>query len=100
MSQNGPLGSAAQPLMMYGGAFHPAISGETFVSTNPADGSVIAHIPFGGEEDARRAVDAAAAAFPAWSGLTAAARAKHLHRVADVLEAQRNEIARLITQEE
>src|SRR5690606_7387116 len=63
-------------------------------------GSVIAHIPFGGEEDARRAVDAAAAAFPAWSGLTAAARAKHLHRVADVLEAQRNEIALLITQEE
>jgi len=100
MSQNGSNGSVAEPLMMYGGAFHPAIGGETFVSTNPADGSIVARIPFGGEEDARRAVDAAVEAFPSWSGLTAAARAKHLHRVADLLEEQRNEIALLITQEE
>ncbi len=100
MTQTGANDSVAEPLMMYAGAFHPAIGGETFTSTNPADGSVVARIPFGGAEDAKRAVDAAVEAFPAWSALTAAARARHLHRVADVLESRRDEIARLITREE
>lgn len=100
MSQIGKNGNIDEPLMMYGGAFHPAIGGETFISTNPANGSVVARIPFGDAEDARRAVDAAVEAFPSWSGLTAAARASHLHRVADILEMQSTDIADLITREE
>ena len=89
-----------QPLMMYAGGYHAAMTGETFVSTNPVDCSEVAHIPLGGEQDARAAVDAAVAAFPSWSGLSAAARARHLHRVADILEARRGEVALLVTREE
>jgi len=89
-----------EPLMMYGGAFRPAIGGETFVSTNPVDCSPLAWIPLGDERDARAAVDAAAAAFPGWSRLSAATRARHLHRVADIMEARRNELALLVTREE
>jgi succinate-semialdehyde dehydrogenase/glutarate-semialdehyde dehydrogenase len=89
-----------EPLMMYAGAFHPAIGGETFASTNPVDASVISHVPLGDERDARRAVDAAVDAFPRWSRLSAAERARHLHRVADILQARRNDIALLVTREE
>lgn len=89
-----------EPLMMYGGAFQPAIGGQTFVSTNPVDCSPLARIPLGDERDARAAVDAAAAAFPGWSRLSAATRARHLHRVADIMEARRNELALLVTREE
>ncbi|MCO5073073.1 MAG: NAD-dependent succinate-semialdehyde dehydrogenase [Rhizobiaceae bacterium] len=97
MTQESPTPLGA---MYINGRFEPAQSGETFVSTNPINGEPVAVIPFGDERDARRAVDAAAAAFPAWSRLSAAARAKHIHRVADALERRRDEIALLITMEE
>ena len=34
--------------------------------TNPANGEVIGSVPDGGREDAARAIDAVAKAFPAW----------------------------------
>ena len=90
----------SEPLMMYAGGYHKAVSGETYLSTNPVDTSPLANIPLGDERDAKLAVDAAAAAFPAWSNLSAAARARYLHRVADLLEQRRNDIALLVTREE
>jgi succinate-semialdehyde dehydrogenase/glutarate-semialdehyde dehydrogenase len=86
--------------MMYGGGWHEALDGATFDSLNPATGEVIAAVPLGGGADARAAVDAAHAAFPAWSRRTAADRAILIHRVADRLEARREEIAAAITREE
>ncbi|MDI6029365.1 NAD-dependent succinate-semialdehyde dehydrogenase [Corticibacterium sp. UT-5YL-CI-8] len=86
--------------MYIDGRFVPAQSGETFESVNPVNGELVALIPFGDERDARSAVDAAAAAFPTWSRLSAAARAKYIHRVADVLERRRGEIASVVTTEE
>jgi succinate-semialdehyde dehydrogenase/glutarate-semialdehyde dehydrogenase len=86
--------------MMYGGGWHAALDGATFESLNPATGEVIAQVPLGGAADARAAVDAAHAAFPAWSRRTAADRALLIHRVADRLEARREEIAAAITREE
>jgi succinate-semialdehyde dehydrogenase/glutarate-semialdehyde dehydrogenase len=64
------------------------------------NGSPVAEIPLGDERDARAAVDAATAAFPGWSGSSAAVRARHLHRVADILETHRDEMALLVTREE
>lgn len=90
MTQSLSEQTVLRPLMMYGGAFHPAVGGEVFESANPVDSSPLAEIPFGDERDATLAVDAAAAALPSWSRLTAAERARHLHRVADILEARRN----------
>jgi succinate-semialdehyde dehydrogenase / glutarate-semialdehyde dehydrogenase len=104
MSMSETVGGRAvvesEPLMMYAGAFHAAVGGGSFESTNPVDSTLLAKIPLGDERDAKLAIDAAAEAFPRWSRLSAAERARHLHRVADLLEAHRAEVALLITCEE
>ncbi len=86
--------------MLINGRLVPALSGETSISINPADGIPLAAIPYGDDRDAKLAVDAAAAAFPAWASLSAAVRAKYLHRVADILEHRRDEVALVVTNEE
>ena len=40
--------------------------GRTLAVINPADESVVAEVAYGGREDAERAIEAAARAFPAW----------------------------------
>jgi hypothetical protein len=60
---------------------------------------VFATIPAGVGADIDRAVAAAKAAFPAWSEAQAPERAKLLRRVAEELEARRDEIADVITHE-
>ena len=86
--------------MMYGGAWHDARDGGVFTSACPADATPLGTAPAGGAADATAAVDAAHGAFPAWSGLSAAARAVHLRRLVDALDARRDALARLITREE
>ena len=51
---------------------------ETFVSENPATGEPLGTFPRGTHADVERAVDAAAAAFPAWRSLSYVERAEHL----------------------
>ena len=60
---------------------------------------VFATIPAGEPADIDRAVAAAKAAFPAWSEQPAPERGKLLLRVAEALEARRDEIADIITHE-
>jgi acyl-CoA reductase-like NAD-dependent aldehyde dehydrogenase len=60
---------------------------------------LFATIPAGEPADIDRAVAAAKAAFPAWSGEPAPERGKLLRRVAEELEARRDEIADVITHE-
>jgi succinate-semialdehyde dehydrogenase/glutarate-semialdehyde dehydrogenase len=86
--------------MLIDGRLQGAFGGETYPSYNPATGHAMAMIPLGDGRDARLAVDAAVKAFPAWSALTAAVRAGHLHRIADLIEARRADLALTITQEE
>jgi succinate-semialdehyde dehydrogenase/glutarate-semialdehyde dehydrogenase len=67
---------------------------------NPASGDVVGRVPQLGATEARRAVEAAAAAFPAWSRRTAKDRAgiiKAWHRL--ILE-NRERLATLITLEQ
>ena len=49
-----------------GGQWVDAASGETLAVENPADGTVVAHVPASGQADVDRAVDAAEAAFETW----------------------------------
>lgn len=56
----------------------------------PASGEVYAEVADGSEHDALLAVQAAEAAFPAWSGLTTSERSRWLERLADALEQQRD----------
>ena len=55
---------------------------------DPASGQVFAQCPDADASDVDAAVQAAQAAFPAWSGLAASERARYLHKLADALEAR------------
>lgn len=82
------------------GEWVPAASGASFEVTNPATGEIIGTAPNGGAADARRAIDAASAAFPAWRGKTAAERANLLRRLHDLILAHQDELALLLTREQ
>ncbi|MEM6987735.1 MAG: aldehyde dehydrogenase family protein, partial [Pseudomonadota bacterium] len=67
-------------------------SGESlFDDINPSDGSVWAQVPDATAATARAAIDAAHAAFPAWSALTFVERANLLLKAADIWERRRND---------
>lgn len=70
--------------MYIGGDWVPAA--RTFEDLNPSDNSVWTRIPDGSRQDVRRAIEAARAAFPAWSNLPFHERAHCLLRIADVWE--------------
>lgn len=65
--------------------------------TNPATGEVIGTVPSAGREEAERAIDAASAAFPGWSHLTASSRGDLLMKVYNLIIEHREELARLMT---
>ncbi len=83
--------------MLIDGRWVEAESGETFATLNPATGETLAQIPAGDRADVERAVRAARRAFEsgAWPDMTASERGKLLWRLADLLEANADEFARL-----
>jgi betaine-aldehyde dehydrogenase len=84
--------------MLYiNGKWMPSVSGATREIINPFDGTVIATVPEGNREDARAAIQAARAAFDqgGWPQQPAAERARLLFRLADLIERDREELARL-----
>lgn len=64
-----------------------ADSGETRPVTNPATGEVIGTIPFMGEAETRRAIDAAEVAMKAWKLKTGKERSIILRRWFDLMMA-------------
>jgi len=78
-----------------GGKWVDAASGETLAVENPADGTVVAHVPSSGQLDVDRAVDAAETAFETWSLTTPQARSLALLKIADILDANADELGRL-----
>ena len=70
--------------------------GEVF---DPATGAVSAHVPLASASDVRSAVDAAAAAFPAWAETTPLNRARVMFRFKELLERHATDLARIITSE-
>jgi aldehyde dehydrogenase (NAD+) len=81
------------------GAWASAAGGARFPVMNPSTGEVFREVADASRADARAAIDAAAAAFPAWSGMNHAQRARILHRAGDVLEARAKEIQQVLVQE-
>lgn len=75
-------------------------SGRTFDAENPATGETLATVPEGTREDARRAVEAANRAKPAIAGMPVWERSKLLLRLADAIDARREELARVLTQDQ
>ena len=70
-------------------------SAETFEDHSPLDWSLLAEISRGDAETAELAVGAAVDAFPAWAALGATGRAVHLKRLADLIDANVERIARV-----
>jgi succinate-semialdehyde dehydrogenase/glutarate-semialdehyde dehydrogenase len=68
--------------------------------TNPATGETIAHVPRLGRAEAAEAIAAAAAAMPAWAALTAKARSVVLRRWFDLMMANQEDLARIMTAEQ
>ncbi len=75
-------------------------SAKTFPVTDPATGAEVAAVPDLGAEDAARAIDAAARALPAWSAKTAKERAAILKRWFDLVTAETESLAQLMTTEQ
>ncbi len=85
--------------MYIGGSWTAAASGATFENRNPADGQLWGTVADASRADARRAIEAARDAFPAWSRLAPAARALYLLKVADILERRQKELAAIRVEE-
>ena len=75
-------------------------SPKTFPVLDPATGAEVAAVPDLGAEDATRAIGAAAKAFPAWSAKTAKERAAILKRWFDLVTAETESLAQLMTTEQ
>ena len=84
-----------QDRLFIGGEFVDALDGATFEVFNPHDGSKLADVAEAKHADVDRAVEAARAAFPGWSATPAADRGRVLLRLADAIEANAEELARL-----
>jgi acyl-CoA reductase-like NAD-dependent aldehyde dehydrogenase len=72
----------------------------SFDVINPSTHDLAGKAPLATSADLDQAVAAAAAAFPAWSGLSDAERQDYCHRVADKLEQHHEELARILTSEQ
>ncbi|MDH1300205.1 aldehyde dehydrogenase family protein [Achromobacter sp. GD03932] len=79
------------------GRFVDAAAGGTIDVINPHDATLITAIAAAEAEDVDRAVAAAQRAFPAWSRMAAAERGRLLLKLADLIEANAEELAQLET---
>lgn len=82
------------------GQWKTAVSGKVLDVVNPATLQPIATVPDGGRQDALDAVEAAAKALQGWSAASAYERAEVLRRFYELMMARREELARILTEEQ
>jgi aminomuconate-semialdehyde/2-hydroxymuconate-6-semialdehyde dehydrogenase len=75
------------------GELVPAGAGRYLEDLEPATGRLLARVPDSDEADVARAVAAGQAAFAEWSRTPAAERSRVLVRIADLVDARRDELA-------
>ena len=75
---------------------HP---GRSFDDMNPSDGSVWARVPDAGLSEARAAIDAAQAAFPAWAGLMFQQRSHYMIKIAEIIERRKMDLVEALKYE-
>jgi len=83
--------------LFIGGDFVDSVEGARIPVTNPHDNSILAEVSEARPADIDRAVEAARKAFPAWSRMGAAERGRLLAKLADAIEADSENLARLET---
>ena len=82
------------------GEWVDADSRKRFDVDNPADGGVLGSVPDMGAAETKRAIDAANAALPAWRALPAKERSKLLRKWYDLILANAEDLAVLLTAEQ
>ena len=82
------------------GQWVDADSGATMAVSNPATGATLGTVPLAGAAETRRAIEAAARAFPAWAKLLAKERAAILRRWNDLILANQNDLGVIMTAEQ
>jgi acyl-CoA reductase-like NAD-dependent aldehyde dehydrogenase len=85
--------------MLIGGEWIAAQAGGVWPLVDPATEAVIAEVCYGGAADAESALNAAAAAFPAWARKTVYERGALLEKAADLITARVEPYARRTTEE-
>jgi aldehyde dehydrogenase (NAD+) len=85
--------------MYIDGEWVDALDGAVYDDFNPYTGEVFAQVPAGKRADAKRAVDAAAAAFPAWSHTLPAERQALFLKAADILEKKQMDVVHILAEE-
>ncbi len=85
--------------MYIGGEWVSASSKETFEDYNPFTGEVYAQVARGKRIDATRAVEAAAAAFPAWAATPPGDRRKLFNKAAEIMESRQKDLAQILMEE-
>ena len=98
-TRSAPADNVKRAQMLIDGAWTDGASGKTIDIENPGNRRIIASIPRGGAEDVNRAVEAATKAFPAWSKVAPRDRGRILQKIADVMEARAEELARIVAEE-
>jgi len=81
------------------GAWVEADSKKRFDVDNPADGSIVGSVPDMSTAETKRAIAAAEAALPAWRALTAKERSKVLRKWYDLILANADDLALILTTE-
>ncbi|MYK98580.1 MAG: aldehyde dehydrogenase family protein, partial [Gemmatimonadetes bacterium] len=82
---------------LIGGSSVPSAGGDTFKNATPIDHTVLCNVSSGGPEEVDAAARAAKEAFVDWRETAGSERKQLLHRVADLIEANGEEIALLET---
>src|SRR5690606_22883274 len=81
-------------------AGRPVAADEVIAVTDPATGDVVGTIPALDADQSRTAIDAADAAFPAWSGLLPQERSAILRRWYELIIEAREDLAVIMTAEQ
>jgi succinate-semialdehyde dehydrogenase/glutarate-semialdehyde dehydrogenase len=93
------MGERVTDRALIGGEWVGAASGREIEVRNPSDDALITTVPEGDAADATRAVDAAAAAQPAWRALPGIERAGVLRRLFELMSRDQDRLAKLMTLE-
>lgn len=100
------MGSVGLPAFNVFGEYYNTIDGklsstqQTRHGINPATGKPNAEVPVSTPQDVDAAIDAAKRAFKTWSKVPYAERQQALYKYADAIEANAEDFAKLLTQEQ
>jgi malonate-semialdehyde dehydrogenase (acetylating)/methylmalonate-semialdehyde dehydrogenase len=93
------LESVDTMLNYIGGEWRRASASDALEDRDPATGDILGLVPLSGAEDVDAAVVAAREAQPAWRNVPPQRRARAVMRLRDALDRNREELARLVTQD-